>query len=129
MEKPDLARILIVDDNKLIVEGLSMVVSSRGHVPLTAFSGEEALKVVASAMPDVVLLDLTMPGIDGFETLRRLRKMPQGQGLPVLIVTARDEFDLESQVAEAGGNGLLKKPVDVNLLAAQITLHTSEAKA
>ncbi|MEK7682927.1 MAG: response regulator [Chloroflexota bacterium] len=129
MEKRDLARILIVDDNKLIVEGLSMVVSSRGHVPLTAFSGEEALKVVASAMPDVVLLDLTMPGIDGFETLRRLRKMPQGQGLPVLIVTARDEFDLESQVAEAGGNGLLKKPVDVNLLAAQITLHTSEAKA
>ena len=129
MEKRDLARILIVDDNKLIVEGLSMLVSSRGHVPLTAFSGEEALKVVASAMPDVVLLDLTMPGIDGFETLRRLRKMPQGQGLPVLIVTARDEFDLESQVAEAGGNGLLKKPVDVNLLAAQITLHTSEAKA
>jgi len=117
-----------VDDNQAMVEALSMVVSARGHVALSAHSGEEALTVVANDVPDVVLLDLKMPGIDGFETLGRLRKMPQGQGLPVLIITAQDEADLESRVAAAGGNGLLKKPVDVNLLAAQIALHTAKAE-
>ena len=105
-----------------------MVVSSRGHIALAAHSGEEALTVIASDELDVVLLDLKMPGIDGFETLGRLRKMPQGEALPVLIITAQDEVDLESQVAAAGGNGLLKKPVDVNLLAAQIALHTAKAE-
>jgi len=117
-----------VDDNLDIVAALSMVVSARGHVARSAHSGEEALTAVANEVPDVVLLDLTMPGIDGFETLGRLRKMPQAEGLPVLIITARDEADLESRVAAAGGNGLLKKPVDVNLLAAQIALHTSKAE-
>jgi len=117
-----------VDDNQAMVEALSMVVSARGHVALSAHSGEEALTVVANEVPDVVLLDLKMPGIDGFETLGRLRKMPQAQGLPVLIITAQDEADLESRVAAAGGNGLLKKPVDVNLLAAQIALHTAKAE-
>lgn len=125
-----LARILIVDDNQAMVEALSMVVSSRGHIPLTASSGKEALEVAKSEMPDIVLLDLKMPpGIDGLETLSLLRKLPNAEGLPVLIITAADEDDLESRVTQAGGNGLLKKPVDVNLLAAQIALHTAEAAA
>lgn len=106
-----------------------MVVSSRGHLAFSAFSGEEALSAIERELPDVVLLDLKMPGIDGFETLNRLRRMPKGQGLPVLVITAQDEADLEARVAEAGGNGLLKKPVDVNLLAAQIALHTAKAQA
>ncbi len=117
-----------MDDNQAIVEALSMVVSARGHVALAAHSGEEALSVVEREALDVVLLDYKMPGIDGFETLGRLRKMPQGVGLPVLFITAQDEADLESRVAAAGGNGLLKKPVDVNLLAAQIALHTAKAE-
>ena len=72
-----------------------------------------------------MLLDLTMPGIDGFETLDRLRTMPEGKDLPVLIITALDEEDLEDRVAKAGGNALLRKPVDVNRLADQIEVHTA----
>jgi len=120
-----LARILIVDDNQAMVEALSIVVSARGHDALTALSGEEALNMVASEMPDVMLLDLTMPGIDGFETLGRLRTMPKGKDLPVLIITALDEEDLEGRVADAGGAALLRKPVDVNHLADQIEMHAA----
>ncbi|MCH7610488.1 MAG: response regulator [Chloroflexi bacterium] len=120
-----MARVLIVDDNQAMVEALSIVVSARGHDALTALSGEEALRLIASEMLDVVLLDLTMPGLDGFETLDRLRTMPEGKDLPVLIITALDEEDLEDRVAEAGGNALLRKPVDVNRLADQIEVHTA----
>lgn len=120
-----MARILIVDDNQAMVEALSIVVSARGHDALTALSGEEALNMVASEMPDVMLLDLTMPGIDGFETLGRLRTMPKGKDLPVLIITALDEEDLEGRVADAGGAALLRKPVDVNHLADQIEMHAA----
>jgi CheY-like chemotaxis protein len=110
-----------------MVEALTIVVNSRGHEALVAFSGEEALDLVKMERPDVVLLDLTMPGIDGFETLDRLRELPQGRELPVLIITAHDEEDLERRVAELGGNGLLRKPVDVNHLAEQIAMHAAEA--
>lgn len=122
-----MARILIVDDNHAMVEALTIVVNSRGHEALVAFNGEEALNIVQSEQPDVVLLDLTMPGIDGFETLGRLRDLPQGKDLPVLIVTAHEEDDLEGRVAELGGNGLLRKPVDVNHLAEQIAMHAAGA--
>jgi CheY-like chemotaxis protein len=121
------ARILIVDDNQAMVEALTIVVNSRGHDALVAYSGEEALDVVQLERPDVVLLDLKMPGIDGFETLDRLRGLPHGKELPVLIVTAQDEEDLERRVAELGGNGLLRKPVDVNHLAEQIATHAAGA--
>ncbi|MFV2044485.1 MAG: PleD family two-component system response regulator [Anaerolineales bacterium] len=120
-----MARILIVDDNQAMVEALSIIVSARGHDALTALSGEEALNMVESETPDVMLLDLTMPGIDGFETLGRLRTMPEGKDLPVLIITALDEEDLEGRVADAGGAALLRKPVDVNHLADQIEMHAA----
>ena len=120
-----MARILIVDDNQAMVEALSIVVSARGHDAMTALSGEEALRLVESEMPDVMLLDLTMPGIDGFETLDRLRTMPEGKDLPVLIITALDEEDLEGKVTDAGGHALLRKPVDVNRLADQIEAATA----
>ena len=120
-----MAHIQIVDDNEAMMEALSIVVSARGHDALTALSGEEALNLVESEVVDVMLLDLTMPGIDGFETLDRLRTMPEGKNLPVLIITALDEEDLEGRVSDAGGNGLLRKPVDVNRLAEQIERHTA----
>ena len=119
-----MARVLIVDDNQAMVEALSIVVSARGHDAQTALSGQEALDIVAVDPPDVILLDLKMPGLDGFETLNRLRTMEQGKELPVLIITAQEEDDLEGKVAEAGGSGLLRKPVDVNRLADQIEVHT-----
>lgn len=122
-----LARILIVDDNRAIAEALTIVVSSRGHEAMVAYSGEAALELCQEQQPDVMLLDLNMPGIDGFETLGRLRGLPHGKDLPVLIITARDDDDLESRIEALGGNGLLKKPVDVNNLAHQIEMHTAGA--
>jgi len=66
-----------------------------------------------------------MPDMDGFETLRRLRAMPQGKELPVIVITAREENGLEERVMSAGGNGFLQKRVDGRILADIIDAHTN----
>lgn len=108
---------MVVDDNPTMVEMLSIALNIFGHSTLTAYSGEEALGKIPSDAPDLILLDLTMPGIDGYETLRRLRAMPAGEKLPVFVITAAAELDLEERVHLAGASGLLRKPVQMETLA------------
>jgi len=111
------ATVMVVDDNPTMVEMLSMALNLFGHNALAVYSGEEALERIPADLPDVILLDLTMPGIDGYETLRRLRAMPVGNTLPVYVITAAAELDLEERVLLAGGTGLLRKPIQMETLA------------
>jgi len=111
------ATVMIVDDNPTMVEMLSMALNIFGHNALAAYSGEEALKRIPSEAPEVVFMDLTMPGIDGYETLRRLRALPRGGDVPVFVITAAAEADLEERVLLAGANGLLRKPLQMETLA------------
>jgi two-component system response regulator QseB len=112
-----MATVMIVDDNPTMVEMLSMALNIFGHNALAAYSGEEALERIPGADLDLVLLDLTMPGIDGYETLRRLRSRPDTEGLPVYVITAAAELDLEERIHLAGGTGLLRKPIQMETLA------------
>jgi CheY-like chemotaxis protein len=111
------ATVMVVDDNPTMVEMLSMALNIFGHNALTAYSGEEALERIPFEAPEVVFLDLTMPGIDGYETLRRLRAMPAGGDVPVFVITAAAEADLEERVLLAGASGLLRKPIHMETLA------------
>jgi CheY-like chemotaxis protein len=115
-----MGRILIVDDDPLTVEMFVTAISIFGHEGLKAYSGEEALRIVSGQKPDLILLDLMMPGLDGFETLRQLRSMPGLDGLPVLVVTASAERDVEERAAAAGANGCMHKPVDLAALGGWI---------
>ena len=112
-----MATVMVVDDNPTMVEMLSMALNIFGHNVLTAYSGEEALQRIPSEGPDLVFLDLTMPGIDGYETLRCLRAMPAGGEVPVFVITAAAEADLEERVLLAGASGLLRKPIQMETLA------------
>lgn len=113
----DMPKVLIVDDDPNTVEMLAKALTLFGHQAERAFSGEEALEQVNAQAPELILLDLMMPGIDGYETLRRLRRMPTGNRLPVIVVTASSEPDLEQRVAAAGATGCLRKPVQLSVLA------------
>ena len=108
---------MVVDDNPTMVEMLSMALNIFGHNVLTAYSGQDALERIPAESPEVVFLDLTMPGIDGYETLRRLRSMPSGADVPVFVITAAAEVDLEERVLLAGATGLLRKPIQMETLA------------
>ena len=119
-----MATVMIVDDNPTMVEMLSMALNIFGHNALAAYSGEEALEQIPGADLDLVLLDLTMPGIDGYETLRRLRARPDTRDLPVYVITAAAELDLEEHIRLAGGTGLLRKPIQMETLADLVECHS-----
>lgn len=121
-------RVMIVDDNEIMAEMLSLVVTAQGLEILVAHSGSRALDLIAEAKPDLILLDLMMPEMDGFETLRHIRAMPIGHDIPVIVVTAREEADLEEQVIRAGGKGYIPKPVDTAALMRLLRTHLGSAE-
>lgn len=112
-----MSRILIVDDEVETLDLLSHVVSILGHTPLRAESCMQALAHVESAPPDLILLDLMMPEIDGYETMRRIRADENGRQVPIVVVTASQELDVEERVEEAGGDAVYYKPISINMLS------------
>jgi two-component system cell cycle response regulator len=106
------ARVLIVDDIEANVKLLEARLTVEYFETLTARSGEEALQICVSEGPDVVLLDVMMPGMDGFEVCRRLKADPRTQHIPVIMVTALDQPTDKVQGLEAGADDFLTKPVD-----------------
>jgi CheY-like chemotaxis protein len=108
-----MARILIVDDEANTREMLQAAMSSIGHIGIGVPDGFMALAEVENDPPDLILLDIMMPGIDGYETLRRIRELPGGKDIPVIVVTASQASDLGKRIAIAKGNACLKKPLNL----------------
>jgi len=115
-----MARVLIVDDQAATVDLISATLRLLGHEPISSYNGEQALALIAHHPPDIILLDMMMPGIDGLETLRRLRTSPGLEHLPVIVVSAGREFDLEDRLREVGGAVLLPKPISMDQLQLKI---------
>lgn len=115
-----MAKILIVDDDAMTVQMLSMALNLFGHTARRAYRSEEALHEAAAHRPDLILLDLMMPGVDGYETLKRMRALLAGERVPVLVVTASAEADVEERVILAGADGCLHKPIDLDVLEREI---------
>ncbi len=118
--KPDLAlalvaqpaRILIVDDELDNRELLQIVLGWDGFLTSMAGSGEEALASVADLAPDLVLLDLMMPGLDGCEVTAQMKANPATKDIPVVIVSAIDDRATRTRVLRAGAIDFITKPID-----------------
>ncbi len=106
------ARVLVVDDILANVKLLEARLSAEYFEVLTAYSGQEALDVCARERVDVVLLDVMMPGMDGFEVCRRLKASPRTHHVPIVMVTALDQPSDRLQGLESGADDFLTKPVD-----------------
>lgn len=106
------AHILIVDDDETNSYLLSFYVGRLGHHGIVASSGEQALALAAAQRPDLVLLDLHMPGMDGVETARRLHALPDLAAVPIVAVTANVDPVLRNRLARSGFAGFLAKPID-----------------
>ncbi len=112
------ARVLVVDDVIQNVKLLEAKLTSEYFEVLTAMNGEEALKVIDEEHPDIILLDVMMPGMDGFEVCRRIRSNPKTAHIPVIMVTALDQAKDRVAGIEAGADDFLTKPVsDLPLFA------------
>ena len=110
-------RILVVDDNRDAAESLRMLLEAGGHSVKTAYDGPSALKRVEAFRPDVVLLDLGLPGMDGVEVARRTRGTPHGRHVHIVAVTGWGQDEDKARTSEAGFDGHLTKPIDAQDLA------------
>jgi adenylate cyclase len=114
------ARILVVDDQRANVEMMAGVLEGRGYAVLTAANGNQALERVAQARPDVVVSDILMPDMDGYQLCRRLRSAPETALLPVILVTSIEAHDERIKGLEAGADDFLSKPVKWEELFARV---------
>lgn len=115
-----MSRILIIDDSATILAVLAAAVRAMKLEPLLAESGEQGLEVFTTQQPSLVLLDVNMPGIDGYETARRIRAARPEEWIPIIFLSAsEDDQDLERAI-ECGGDDYLVKPVSVVVLGAKI---------
>jgi two-component system OmpR family response regulator len=112
------ARLLVVDDEPNIVELLSASLRFAGFEVVTATNGQQALTMIASYQPDLVVLDVMMPGIDGFEVVRRMRESQQR--IPVLFLTAKDATEAKITGLTLGADDYITKPFSLEEAIARI---------
>ena len=117
---PSQTKVMIVDDKPVNLELLEGYLEAEGYQTITATSGEEALEKIGTEKPAVVLLDVMMPGLDGFEVCRRIKNSPATVFLPVVLVTALKETGDRVKGAQAGADDFLSKPVDEHELIARV---------
>jgi CheY-like chemotaxis protein len=113
-------RVLLVDDSETVIQFEKMILRGMGFDIATAKNGKLALQQIATQKPDLILLDLMMPDMDGIETLRHLKEMPEAQGIPVIVVTTKGDPELVKQAFEAGCDDYVTKPIDKTELLTKI---------
>src|SRR6202142_3569356 len=112
-------KILIVDDETATRAALEMLLHREGFEVRDASSGEAALAECAAFRPDLILLDILMPGIDGFEVCRRIKATPETRLTPVVLITGLSETEDRIKGINAGADDFLSKPIDLNELLAR----------
>lgn len=104
-------KVLVVEDDKTNMELITFILKHYGYEPIEAFTGEEGIEKVTAYRPDLILMDINLPGIDGLETSRRIRKMKTMIDVPIIAVTSSKAIDIET-ILNAGCNGRIQKPIN-----------------
>ncbi|MEI8396462.1 MAG: response regulator [Rhodospirillaceae bacterium] len=115
-----MADILVVDDDELMIELISDPLLDEGHKVRTALGGQEALDEIERERPDIVILDMNMPVIDGYTVARRLRAEPVTLSLPIVAVTGHDTMADRDAAIQAGCDAFITKPVDSDRLVDRV---------
>lgn len=114
------ARILVVEDNQANIQLVDYVLRTRGYAPLLATTGEEGLRVAGETRPDLILLDLRLPGMDGYEVAGAIRRQDGCQDTRIVAVTASAMVGDRERIAEAGFDGYIQKPINPATFIADI---------
>ncbi len=113
-------KILIVDDDPELIRLVGVTLQRAGYQPIAARNAEEALKKVRSEQPDLVILDVMIPGVSGIDICRRLRSQPQTLTLPIIMFSAHSQVDIKIESIEAGADDYLTKPINPKELVARV---------
>ncbi|MDI6873567.1 response regulator transcription factor [Candidatus Solincola sp.] len=104
------ARALVVDDDQLFLRLLELNLAKIGIKVYTAPSGREALRLAAAEKPDIILLDIMMPGMDGYEVLRQLKASGETRDIPIIMLTAKSGMEDRARCREMGAEAYITKP-------------------
>lgn len=117
MEQANRQTILVVDDQNDNLVLLSLWLQNLGYRVVTAVNGEAAVEVARIAGPQLILMDIAMPQMDGLEATRLIRQIPEIHELPIIFLTAFDTREFRQMAGEAGGDGYLTKPINFDRLS------------
>ena len=121
-DSPKTKVLLIADDDAVSLRLLSWHLKEMGEI-LTCSNGTSALGLAAEKLPDIILLDVGMPGMDGYETCRKLKALPQTKGIPVIFITGMEEDNAETQAFSSGAVDFVTKPFKPEVLRARTGAH------
>ncbi|MCS7010749.1 MAG: response regulator [Anaerolineales bacterium] len=107
---------LVIDDNQQTARALVEMLTLLGVAGRTAFSPTAALQIVSHDTPEVIFLDVHMPGVDGFEVLSYLRREPRLEHTPVFVITSDDQPEMALRARQLGARGILLKPISLDML-------------
>ncbi len=116
-----MARIMIVDDSPTELHILKTMVEKHNHEVITAASGEEGIETAKIEKPDLILMDVVMPGLNGFQATRQLSKQPETENIPVIIVTTKDQETDKLWGMRQGAKDYIVKPAQESVLMEKIT--------
>lgn len=121
--------VLVVDDSPETLGFVTEALKQTGIAVLVATSGEAALSVCDKVTPDTILMDAVMPGLDGFDTCRKIKDNPALKHVPIIFMTGLSETEHVVRALESGGVDFLTKPIDVDELKARIKVHLKNARS
>lgn len=105
-------KILVIEDEPKNMMLMTYILKKYGHEPVEAYTGEEGIEKAATSHPDLIFMDIKLPGIDGLETTRRIRRMENMADVPIIAATAHAIADDMDLIWKAGCNGCIEKPID-----------------
>ncbi|MDD5674404.1 MAG: response regulator transcription factor [Chitinivibrionales bacterium] len=116
-------KVLIIDDEKLLVKSTILALRCFDFEPVGAFDGLEGLEKAHENIPDIILLDIMMPGMDGWEVLKRIKATAKMSGIPVIIFTAREYSNGYSLAIQQGAADYIAKPFELDELVQMLNKH------
>jgi diguanylate cyclase (GGDEF)-like protein len=122
-EKQKLSKVLVIDDDPLIRQLVIRILADSNYQVVEASSGMDGLAKTETFQPDLVLLDLMMPGMDGYEVCKRMRQLPATANVPIVILTALDQLDEKVHGFRVGADDYITKPIDSRELFMRINAH------
>jgi len=125
-----MAKILIIEDEANIIDILSLIMQTAGHETIAAFGGEEGLQLAQEKLPDLILLDLMMPNVDGYEVIDRLKENSQTSSIPVIVITALIPYKPSEKLKLSKSNiaDYVVKPFDTAVLVEKINKALERAR-
>ncbi len=120
--------ILVVDDNDLNLKLAQKILAIAGYAVIATARGEQAIEMARTNRPDLILLDIRLPDIDGLEVLRRLRSLPETKDVPIVAMTAQAMPDEVDRFVAAGCNGYIQKPISLQTFRAEVQRHLTAVK-